>query len=332
LKRATSIFLLLFLVAAVSLFIIIYIMPKIQGGSQDTVVLENRSLPIADTEDVLIVRSETLYASPLTGSADYTQEDGDKVRKGVLIMSVSPGEAPDDENDEVAKIKDIAGKDMVTTDNFEAAKTGIICFTADGYEKKLTPELITELKPEDIENIPKKGISLQSEKVREGDPIYKLTDGALWYIVFWLDGASGSRVHYDEGDDVKVDFGDAVVNANVDSITDSDGDFRVVLSSDRYYKNMESDRRVKASIISEEYKGLVIDATSIALRDDQPGVFVKQRSGSFKWVSIQIDEKHSTGTEYIVSVGTYVDADGSTVHTVNYYDEILTDPRESGYE
>jgi hypothetical protein len=250
-KKATSIFILFFIVVSVSLFLLIYVMPKINGGSRDTVVLENQNLPVSDTEDVLIVRNETLYASPVTGITDYNQNDGTKVRKGVPIMSVSPGDAgskaEDDEND-IAKIRETAGKDMVITTGFEAAETSVVCFTADGYEKKFTPETIEELVPGDIKDIPKAGVLLKSRAVREGDPVYKLTDGALWYIVFWIDEESGSRVHYDDGDKVKVDFGDEKVDAAIDSISDANGDFRVVLRLDRYYKNMATVRRAEANI------------------------------------------------------------------------------------
>jgi hypothetical protein len=91
-------------------------------------------------------------------------------------------------------------------------------------------------------------------------------------------------------------------------------------------------RRAEANIIFSEYKGLVVDATCISLREGAPGVFVKQRSGDFKWVPVLIDEKHSAGTKYIVSAGTYQDESGETVHTVNYYDEVLLDPEAAGYE
>jgi hypothetical protein len=334
-KKTTSVFILFFIVASISLFLLIYVMPKINGGSHDTVVLENQNLPVSDTEDVLIVRNETLYASPLTGSTNYNQKDGAKVRKGVPIMSVSPNNADlsaeNGEND-ISKVREIAGKDMVVTTGFEAEETSVVCFTADGYERKFTPETIEKLVPGDIENVPEAGVSLKSSAVREGDPVYKLTDSALWYIVFWIDEESGSHVHYDEGDKVKVDFGDETVDAVIDSISDANGDLRVVLRSDKYYKNMATVRRAEANIIFAEYKGLVIDAKSITLRGEQAGVFVKQRSGNFKWVPIQIDEKRSTGAKYIASVGTYKDADGNTVRTVNYYDEILTDPKASGYE
>jgi putative membrane fusion protein len=332
-KKATSIFILLFLVAAVGLFLVIYVMPKINGGLRDTVVLENQSLPVADKVEALIVRSETLYASPITGRADYNQKDGTKVRKGIPVMSVSPGGTePGEDESEIAKVRETAGNDMVATSNFEAEETSVVCFTADGYEKKFTPETIEKLTPVDISVVPKEGVSLKSGTVREGNPVYKLTDNARWYIVFWINEESGSRVHYDEGGKVKVDFGDDVVDAIIDSISDSNGDFKVVLRTDKYYKKMMSIRHVNANIIFSEYKGLIIDAKSITLRGAQAGVFVKQRSGNFKWVPIQIDENRSTGEKYIASVGTYQDADGNIVRTVNYYDEILADPKASGYE
>ncbi|MDR2609829.1 MAG: hypothetical protein LBC58_00055 [Clostridiales Family XIII bacterium] len=306
-KKRTSIFLILFFAAAISLFVVIYVAPKFSGGSLETVALEKETLPIADKENVLIVRDETLYLSPYSGETSYGQDDGTKIRKGAPVMSV--------------------GNEIL-----EAAKTGTVSFSSDGYEEKLTPALIPDLKAGDTGDIPEKAASLKKDRVQKDDPVYKLTDDALWYMVFWIDGESGSRVHYNDGGTVKVDFGDGEVAAKIDSITDDEGDFRVVLTSDRYYKNMTDIRRADANIIFSENKGLVVDANCIALRDGQRGVFVKQRSGSFKWTPIQIDENASTGEKYIVKAGTYTDENGNEVRTVNYYDEVLKDPKAAGYE
>jgi hypothetical protein len=129
-----------------------------------------------------------------------------------------------------------------------------------------------------------------------------------------------------------VDFGDGDVVAKIDSITDDDGDFRIILRCDRYYKAMAEKRRTSVNIILSEYKGVVIDAKCIILRDGKPGVFVKQRSGNFRWIPVKIDEEHSTGAKYIISVGTYQDENEKTVSTVNYYDEVLKNPAALGYE
>ncbi|MDR1068491.1 MAG: hypothetical protein LBL36_04520 [Clostridiales Family XIII bacterium] len=336
-KRSSGIMLVLFLAASVSLFIIIYVMPKIDGSGLETTVLEHENLPVSDTEEVLIIRDETLYASELAGGVSYKQTDGTKVRKGVTVITVDGAAASADgeadaksANGDIEKVRAAAGGDLAVTTDFAAEETSVVYYSADGYEKKLTPETMLELKSGDIKDVPAAGVSLKTGEVRAGDPVYKLTDN-VWYIVFWIDEKSGSRVHYDTGNTVKVDFGDAAVLATIDSITDADGDFRIILKCDRYYKNMAVTRRAEASIIFSEYKGLVVDAACIALESGTPGVFVKQRSGNFKWVPVLIDEKHSAGTKYIVSAGTYQDENGKTVRTVNYYDEVLKDPKAAGY-
>jgi hypothetical protein len=62
-----------------------------------------------------------------------------------------------------------------------------------------------------------------------------------------------------------------------------------------------------------------------------PGVFVRQRNESFKWVPVQYTKGASAGGKHIVSVGTFNDEAGEPVRTVSYYDEILIEPAAEGY-
>jgi hypothetical protein len=127
-----------------------------------------------------------------------------------------------------------------------------------------------------------------------------------------------------------VNIGDSSVSATVYDVARSGAELRIILRSDMYYEDLARVRKTEAEIVFAEYRGLVADAENIAERDGAPGVFVKQRGGGYKWVPVKILKE--TGGRCTLSVGVYYDEAGAQVSTVNYYDEVLADPKASGYE
>jgi hypothetical protein len=335
-KTLTKVLLVLFIAAAVGLYIVIYVIPGAQGKSIETSVLEYGDLPVTDKAEMILVRDETLYKAAQSGAVSYKNQEGTKVRKGVRIIDIDPGTktgagaSPDTTPAAIEKVQETAGKDAVTSENGKAAFTAVVSYYADGFEKQITPARIGEMRKKLLEKLPRDGSNIKLGQTEAGDPVYKLTNNNLWYMVYWMSGSSGGRVNYDKGESVKVDFGSAVVGATVDDISTQGDDFMIVLRSDIYYKELAQHRIVDAEVIFAEYQGLICESSCLVVRGKQPGVFVKQRSGSFKWVPVRIDK--TVSDRCTLAVGTYIDDDGKTVKTVNYYDEVLTDPKAAGYE
>jgi putative membrane fusion protein len=320
----------LFVAAAVGLYILIYVIPGAQGKLMKTSVLEYGDLPVTDKAEMILVRDETLYKAAQSGAVSYKNEEGTKVRKGVKIISIDPGAGPTATSAAIEDVRSAAGEDAETSENGNAAFTAVVSYFADGYEKQITPERISEMDKTLIGTLPHDGADIKRKRTEAGDPVFKLTDNNLWFMVYWLDGSSGTRVNYDTGNTVKVDFGTTIVSATVEDIRTQGENFMIVLRSDIYYKELTQHRIVDAEVIFAEYKGLICENSSIVARGKQPGIFVKQRSGSFKWVPVKI--KKTVSDRCTLAVGTYYDDDGKAVVTVNYYDEVLTDPDSEGYK
>jgi hypothetical protein len=210
----------------------------------------------------------------------------------------------------------------------------IVSYYADGFEKIFTPDRLADITKAEMADAPSESVNLKREYTRTSEPLYKLADNRKWYMICWLPANAGTIVNYDEGDSVEVDFDGTRVKSRIESITATAGaeDYKIVLSSDMYYEDMARYRKTIAEIVFAEYQGLIVDAGNVVFRDEKPGVFVKQRSGQFKWVRINKIESKSTGEKYIVSSGTFADAEGKIISTVNYYDEILVKPTSQGYE
>jgi hypothetical protein len=327
-KRSTKILLAVFIAAAVSMYVYIYAVPQIQGMSERTAVLEYGDLPVVDRTEVLFVRNETLYGAGRGGALDYKQKEGTKVRKGVKLISIEDGSATVTSS-AVEHVRENAGDAIEMTDSCKADKTAVVSYYGDGYERALSEETLLELTREDAEKYPETCAQLKRAATAVGDPIYKLTDNNRWYMVYWRKAGADKPENYEKDNAVKVRFGDVEVDAKVYETT-AQGDYtRIILQSDMYYESLTRLRKVDADIVFSEHRGLLAERKYMVERNGQQGLFVKQRSGSYKWAPINIiDEVDGKCT---LSVGVYYDKEGKQIKTVNYYDEVLANPKEEGY-
>jgi putative membrane fusion protein len=325
-KRSTKALLTIFVVVAVGLYVYLFAVPEIEGMSERTAVLEHGELPVLDKAEVLIIRDETLFGSKKSGAVTREQEEGTKVRKKVRLITVEGG-APAATNAAVEQVKQIAAGSMKMTGSYKATRTAVVSYYADGYEKALSPKKMGALKKSDLDTYPARGESIAQESVAAGDPVYKLTNNNEWFLVYWV-GADGDTSRYATGSAVTVKIGGDQVDATVYDVTQEGGSLKVILRSDMYYEGLERVRRADAEIVFAEYTGLVADVSCIAVRDGATGVYVKQRAGGYKWVPVKVQKE--TGGRCTLAAGVYYDEAGEQVITVDYYDEVLLNPEQSG--
>ena len=333
-KKGTKIVLLVFVVAAVLLYAIIFLFPEMRGLTNETMTLEYGAAPVTEETIVYFVRDESLFYATTSGRLEYLHAEGTKLRKGVKILNILPEVEPNKDESKFDSIIEIAGKTMMPSTDDAALFTGILSLHADGYEGIITPGAIGSLNEKDLEELPE-GIDLKRDFARRGEPIYKLTDNNLWYMVYWTKALSDNQIEEltaDGGKRIDVEIDSNRITTTVDSITKDDGKNKVVLRSDMFYADMHLLRKSEAKIIVSEFQGPIISPKSVVERDEGPGVYVKQRNGSFKWVPIQIIESESTEEKMIIAVGSFLNDAGEATDTVNYYDEILQNPKKKGYK
>lgn len=320
--------LVVFVAAALGLYLYLIAFPKIAGMAEQTVVLEYGDLPVFDKSEVLIVRDETLFGAKSGGAVTYEQSEGTKVRKGVRLISVNAGVAAPT-SAAIETVKSRAGSDMKLTGSYKAKSTAVVSYYSDGCEKLLTDSTIASVKRGDMESYPKEGVQLTRDAVGAGEPVYKLTDNSEWHMVYWVK-ASGDTRRYAPGSAVTVHMGGASVGAKVTSAEKEGAYLKVVLYSDMYYADLSRIRKINAEIVFAEYSGLIADIRCISYRDGEDGVYVKQRSGGYKWVPVKVLKQ--AGDKCTLAVGTYYDDAGKPVDTVDYYDVALLNPKEEGYD
>jgi hypothetical protein len=327
-KLGTKALLITFISAAAALYAYLYLIPGIEGMSEETQILEYGELPILDKTELLIVRDETLFGSKRSGSVAYEQEEGAKVRKGVRIASVEDGAAGGGTTSSAAaRVRKISGDAIEMTDTFTADKTAVVSYYADGYEGRLSVDALRSITRGDLESCPDEGKSLKTARVAAGDPVYKLTNNNEWYMIYWKRTERGQK-GYSTGAAVTVNLGDASVDAEIYDVEAHYGTDKVILRSDMYYEDLTRVRKAAAEIVFSRITGLIADSKNIVRKEGASGVFVKQRGGGYKWVPVYVIAE-SDGKSAL-SVGVYNDQkEGKQVDTVNYYDEILADPNAS---
>jgi putative membrane fusion protein len=247
---------------------------------------------------------------------------------------------------DLASILEVADGSAQTSEGGIAPTTAIVSYYADGWEARITPETMWNLNSDIMKELPAESVDLTREWIRAGDPAYKITDNNLWYLAFWKEAEDDEKIalppgtedagtgkdtvlEYAKGTKVTLDLGTTFVTATVDSVTRQGAGWFVVLRSDMYYKDLVKYRKLDVTVIFAEYEGAVIGENAVKERDGRPGVYVKQQSGTWKWIPVNIlktaDGKH------LVSENTFNDADGNKARTINYYDEVMSDPEEEGY-
>ncbi|MBR2547743.1 MAG: HlyD family efflux transporter periplasmic adaptor subunit [Eubacterium sp.] len=344
----------LFIVAAV-LYVIIYILPQVTGVLRSSYTAEYGELKTFDKVEGYFVRSEYVYFSELTGTANRYIDENKLVRKGTRIMEVKAGSAaPEDRsqadgadaegsedvesgNDvkaldtsnkglaQYSEIrKNVKGKHKINTDDFVTAQEGILTYHADGNESRITPGNMEKKDKAFFQKLKNSSdLELNNDIIAETDPVFKIVDRAAWYIVCYIPREHESR--YAVGSSVRVLINDEkTITGTVQSITDERREKRLTIKTNNWYEHFATLRKADIEVITSDVMGLIISNTSIVERKGQKGVYVRQKTGKYKFVPINIIA--TDGTDSAISPSQYRNAEGDTVTTVRSYDDILRRP------
>ena len=139
----------IFVLALVVLYSIIYIVPKVSGAMVSSYIAEYGQLKIYNETTAYFVRNEKVYLATATGDTNYFFKEGSLVRKDGKIMDVKPnsqtGQTDSEGNpigpDEIyTDVLDKLGKKVVRRDDYRTKSVGVVSYYADGYENALTPK------------------------------------------------------------------------------------------------------------------------------------------------------------------------------------------------
>jgi putative membrane fusion protein len=312
---------LIFIIAVVTLGIIIEVVPEVTGALTKTEILEYGNLQITETVTCYFIRKETVYMAPSSGTINYYVEDGVKVRKNSKILDIVPKTSKLDESKYADIITRLNGKD-VTLNQMTSNEKGIVSYYVDGYEGYFTPETMTLLDYQQVQQLKTEPVNLTRDTTLLSEPLFKICEGNYWYMVCWVNAGDISK--FEVGNTVKVNLPLGQIKATVENLIDKGEQWLVVLKTTRFYEDFERLRSTNATIITQDYTGILIRNSSITTKDGIPGVYIKSKNGDFVFKPVKIIT--SDGDSSLVSVSTFYNAEGNKVDTVEIYDEILKNP------
>ncbi len=220
--------------------------------------------------------------------------------------------------------KNVKGSHRIETDDFVTLQEGILSFHADGNESLITPENMGDKDKSFYKKLHNfSDQDLKSDIIAKTDPVFKICDRSAWYIVCYIPREHEDR--YAEGSRVRVLINDEkTITGTVQSITDERREKRLTIRTNNWYDKFASLRQADVEVIASDVMGLMISNTSIVYKNKAPGVYVRQKTGKYRYVPINVIA--TDGTYSVISPSQYRDADGNTVQTVRSYDDILRRP------
>lgn len=323
----------IFLLTLLALYVVIYIIPGLSGALESTAVLQYGKLKVTTEAECYIVRDETVYGAEGHGKVKYLAREGVLIKSGTKVMEFTEKEVPKNDQGEPKEMtteyddlmESLKGHTVIDK-NGAAKRKGIFSTYIDGYEKKLNANRLDEITEEDISGVPDSIESVKRENTFvEGDPVYKICDNAGWYLVFWADADEAER--FTEGADVVTVIGKKELKCDVCSVTGKeDEDKKIVLHTNRHYKDFAEVRKVQAEIATTDTEGILVENDWIVKVDGQQGVYVRTTTDDYIFKPIQI--LATDGEKSVVSEGTFYDDEGVGVETVLVYDEVQKNPKD----
>lgn len=318
----------IFVIALVTLYVVIEIIPFLTGAFTRTEILSYGQIKVEQDVVCYLVRSETVYSAPASGTLKYKFEEGSLIKKGAKVLTLDIDSSLEGEDGDFLKNSDFKefiarlGDKLVSASKLTAASRGIFSTYIDGYEAIFTPENMEKLKYEEVSGMSVKSKDVMRASALRGEPIYKIADNSKWHMIFWIDNNEAGR--FEVGSNVTAGLPDGDVKATISKLV-ADGDrFMVVLSTNRYYKSFASQRKVQAKILMVDQRGLLVSNSSLTTKDGIVGVYIKNTIGEYVFKPVRTVA--TDGQKTLVLEDVYYDENGQPIETVNVYDEVLKKP------
>jgi len=316
----------IFILALVTLYVVIEIVPFLTGALTRTETLRYGELKVQEQIVCYLVRDEIVYSAPRAGQIKYKAEEGSLIKKGSKVLDFTGTNASSGDNEQgKSKYQDLIdklGDNLKVDEHFTAGMRGVFSTTIDGYEGVFTPQKMTKLTYKYVSKLPIKETDLARTTTLKGEPIYKISDSSFWYLIFWIETDQVSK--YQTGSKISVTLPGGKVKATIEKLV-ADGDhFMVILKTDRYYKNFATERKVDADILLADQQGLLISNSALTTKDGVVGVYIKNTIGDYIFKPVRTIA--TDGKNTLVQEEVYYDDKGLPVETVRVYDEVLKNP------
>ena len=292
-KKGIVIFAALFII----FYALIYVVPTVSDIFTQTYIAEYGTLDVSRDAKCIIVRNEKAYTANSAGKVEREAEAGELLKAHRQIVS-------------------LGGNALYSNE------IGVVSYYYDGFEQKCSGETLDSISKEFF-NTFKDSAGVQkavSGKAEAGNTVFKIIDNTKWYLVCWLD-AEDEEV-FTEGRNVTVTFDEEnQILMEVEKVTKQGKEIKVVLSTNRIYKDFDKYRVKECTITAKSSNGIIVNTDSIVEKDGVDGVYIVDKYGKENFVPVLIYSSH--GGKTVVAKNYYYDSEGYPVETIKNYDEVL---------
>lgn len=315
-------------IAILLLIVVTEVVPKVVSSVRPTVTIEYGNLYIEDEVQCYALRDERVYLAGSDANVEFKVKEGKLIKVGSRVMNYDNTGSGDSQDENADALLKQLGKRGVVVSSGTAKKKGVFTTFVDGYENYFKVSSFEKITEEMATTHSANLKDVKTSSYSKYEPMYKIVDQSKWYLMCWID--SGDISKYYVGERIDVNFDGTVVSFDIEKIQEDGSKWKMLLSSNRYYKNFANFRTTKAKLVATDIDGIMIPNESITTKNGEVGVYVAQKTGEYEFTKIK--SYGSDGKYTVCAENIYYDAEGNLVETVKGFDEILKNPNEGSDE
>ncbi len=229
--------------------------------------------------------------------------------------------------DKQSRMTGIIGTDAVisesiTNDTIQlmSPRSGVVSYYIDGFEEVLTDNNLYAIDFERFLEQTIIPINHSSYTVSENDSVYKIVDSNHWKLIAMI--GEHEADFFSEGKILNITIGEEIVTGQVIDIISQETGQALVIDMRQMISDFQKVRQVETVLNPSNYRGLLIENSSLVKQDGDYGVYVLNVNNQVRFVPVKIigyDQERA-----IVMSDSYQD-EGKTVRTVSLYDEVIKD-------
>ena len=252
-----------------------------------------RAVPAAATvleetleTDFILLREDTVVPAPCAGALETVCQEGERVAKGAVVgyLIILEGTSLEKEK-RIPLVSPVAG---------------LLSFKLDGYEHIFHPDMWSKLDLSKLDapggvNVQADGEPKKNEETRAavsgmveaGQDLFRITDNLRPSLLYFAIKAPLPEVLRDGEVEIRLrEPEDLSLQGTVHDIF-RDGDiYRAVVKIPSRMELLDL-RRVKGAVITNKFRGVVLEKEALVMRDNTPGVYILNK-GQVAWREIEI--------------------------------------------
>lgn len=251
---------LLILLVLAGLGTVAYLFYAAKPPSLETVSLTLGTVEVTAEAEALMVRQERLAAAPATGTVRRLVEEGTRVRVGTPV----------------AVVQSDGGRAV----EVKAEVSGAVSFQVDGLEAQLNPSRMDGWTPDWFRALPLPSLRRTGEgTVTAGEPLFKIADTFQPGLVTVVRADAIPPLEVGADLRLRLTGREGVIVARVARVERSGEEILLYLSPQLLPEETGGVRRVRLTLLVQEFQGKVAPRTAIDVRNGLQGVWSMEGAG-----------------------------------------------------